>query len=145
MQEGSSTPSPPTRTPRSPCSDGGPEIKTCTPMEGRHGCRSIGVHEPAHFSPACCRLRSRVCICTGASSLWLSTFSRATLDPNSLPHGLKVGVRDGRVLEGNGEPGSSSDVWSPGEKGGRGCLVAGPGMGSNPDTLLSNYVYNIHN
>ena len=54
-----------------------------------------------------------------------------------LPRGLRA-VCDGRVLEGDDEFGSSSDVWSPRRREGEDVLLRG-----NPGALLFIYVYNI--
>ena len=58
-----------------------------------------------------------------------------------LPRGLRA-VWDGRVLEGDGEFGSPSDVWSPGRREGEDVLLRGQGCGGegdNPGAVLSNY------
>ena len=87
--------------PFSPCSEGGPEIEVHTPMGGWHGCCSIEVHKPAHFSPH------------RASSLWLSPFQQGGWRWMwmGLPHGLRT-VWDRWVLEGGRRKGVL--VWRQG-------------------------------
>ena len=60
--------------PHSPCS-GGPETAKHTPMGGRHGCRSIEVHEPAHFPP-CAAGYGRVCASVGLLRSGFPIFNR---------------------------------------------------------------------